>query len=629
MKAIKYVALTGIICMLLAPWAYGKETVKGNVNDFLKYLEKNKKSLEYKGYTTSAQGEEVEVKVDCTAATQKKLLEVIDKFATLKYHLEMTSPDSILFFATFAKVVEEAAPAPEALPVAPQPQPCPKKMEVQAGKIVGETFLEYAYYEGKAQPAHDAEITAALAGTVVEVMTAVGADILQGQVIATLATEELEKEIQAAEKSVTDWETTLNRRRNWKERSPQAEKAAETKLEEARALLQAKKEQLANATIVSPLNGRVEAVMIEKGASILSGTLVAKVADISLIELQLPTDAAGRLSDGQEIAVTFKEIAGEFKGLVRKSDEKAAIVIENPENKIATGMTGQYRILVQEHPGAVVLPSEQILTDDTGSYVYIRSGKRAKKAYVVGGAAEQGRTLIVSGLMVGQEVLSGDPKCIKDGKKIKVVTTFTAPKPAKLPEAKKEKKEKFEAPGKQPYSLKSRFRIGVTVANFAIKDEMLGIFYKERKNLPGFDLSFNAIQNFELWASYKNYSDTSETSYLENPTELKITPLSVGIRYRIGKWSRFEPFVGIGADIYSYRETYEAGLPAPFNTEFKSNASGFFVQGGTYIEIVKLAFAQVFVKYNMVKDTGLTLPNNKTEFDLSGLEYGLGIGIRF
>ena len=85
--------------------------------------------------------------------------------------------------------------------------------------------------------------------------------------------------------------------------------------------------------------------------------------------------------------------------------------------------------------------------------------------------------------------------------------------------------------------------------------------------------------------------------------------------------------MGAGVEIYSYSEKVE-GTDLP---ETSGNAFGFHVQGGTYIRIFKQVLSgKLFYRYNSVKKT-LTeaLPDETSELDLGGSEFGVGLVFRF
>ncbi len=183
-----------------------------------------------------------------------------------------------------------------------------------------------------------------------------------------------------------------------------------------------------------------------------------------------------------------------------------------------------------------------------------------------------------------------------------------------------------------PEPSQPRFRVGVYFEGYMINDKNLKDFFKHsQRNLPGFEASVHAAYNIDVWASYRIYRDETKTTFFEKLDKFRINAASVGVLYRPLRWKLLEPFVGAGLNMYSYKETVEAGSDV---AGASGNAMGFHVQTGTYIDIYKtgkvLFAGKVFYRYNGVKKTlAETLPDGSTSMDLGGHEFGAGIVVAF
>jgi outer membrane protein W len=284
------------------------------------------------------------------------------------------------------------------------------------------------------------------------------------------------------------------------------------------------------------------------------------------------------------------------------------------------------------------------LHDSLGDFVYVAEKTKAKKLYVTLGKSRAGQTMVLNGLAVDTPLVISGFECLADGKKIRIVNQEELAKEkaealAKLKEKKGTVEEKKVAEPKVKTETtaktnkiaqidKSRFRVGLTFGLFTINDKNLKAFYpKTSKILPGIELSVHTLHNIDVWASYKSYTTDGKTTQFKNPTQFKVAPLSIGLRYRILKARFAEPFVGAGLNFYSYKET----ISGETNLEgTKGNATGLHFQGGSYFHIKRFFLGEFFLKYNMVPKTlPDLLPDGTDKLDLSGLEIGIGIGVKF
>jgi len=172
-----------------------------------------------------------------------------------------------------------------------------------------------------------------------------------------------------------------------------------------------------------------------------------------------------------------------------------------------------------------------------------------------------------------------------------------------------------------------RFRIGICFEGSQLNDENLTTFFRHsQKNRFSYEASVHVIYNIDFWACYRLYTDETETTYYGQEDKFRLNQTSLGIVYRPVVWKILEPFVGAGIEIYSYSE--EVGGAELQDTS--GNATGFHIQGGTYINFFKFLAGKVFIRLNSVKENlAEALPDGGTKLDLGGKEFGVGLVFRF
>jgi hypothetical protein len=185
-----------------------------------------------------------------------------------------------------------------------------------------------------------------------------------------------------------------------------------------------------------------------------------------------------------------------------------------------------------------------------------------------------------------------------------------------------------QAPARAEKPSQARFRLGAYYEGWTLNDKNLTSFFgHSQRNIGGFEASIHTVFNIDVWVSYRKYSDETRTPVYSNTDKFEMTATSIGLIYRPLVWKILEPFVGAGAEIYSYSETILGETELRPTT---GSASGIHAQAGVYINATRFLSGKLFVRLNRVKDAlGQPLPDGPSEFDLGGKEFGLGLIFRF
>jgi membrane fusion protein (multidrug efflux system) len=522
---------------------------------------------------------------------------------------------------------------------------CPKKISVLVETVKTGVFMDYQYFSGQGK-AEIVAVTSPVAGVLSEVRVSEGSlvDVNQELVLLNAG---ISEEIKKLAADVIKAKKILAARQGWKVRDEKAEQAATRDYQKALDLLNEKKAQ-ADMVIKAPVAGIVHLVLAAK-SELAAGTLLLEISDPKQIVFQIP------LADGDKGMLTIGDkFSGKGEGLPKEveaevvalGDAQATFRVDNNENQAKEGVYYIFKKLTGEHTDVVVIPSQAVQKDSLGDFVYVVEKKKAKKLYVTIGAGGEGRTMIEKGLAVGSELIVSGFDCISDGKSIRVVNQEELAK--ERAEARARLKAEQEKPVAQPeikvvappieekpsVAVESRFRAGLTLGRFPVNDENYRLVYPNWfRNIPGIEISVQAMPKTDVYASAKLYVDKEQTSYFGYPIKFQIIPLSLGLRYRILKWKFVEPFVGAGLNLYLYTETI-SGETDLANTS--DSAMGFYFFAGSYFDIIPLKKSSIFllgeffVKYNIIKKTlAEALPDGTDTFDLGGIEMGIGLGVRF
>jgi membrane fusion protein, multidrug efflux system len=514
---------------------------------------------------------------------------------------------------------------------------CPQKVAVLLETVKTGVFLEYQFSgQGKAEIV---AVKSPVSGLLSEIKVSEGSLVDAGQELVVLnagTDDEIKKLTAEAAKA----KKVLTARQNMKVKNEKSIQAAAKDYQKALDLLNNKKAQ-AIQIVKAPLAGIVHLVMAA-GSETIADAVLLEISNPRqmLFPISLTASDKGLLSVGDKFIATTEGLDAEVAAEVfAVSENQAVFGVDNSENKVKEGVVFIFKKPEAVHVDAIVIPTSAIQHDSLGDFVYVAEKKKASKLYVTLGKGREGKTMILQGLDADMQLIVSGFDCLSDGKKIRIVNLEELAKEKAVAQAKLEVSKVTEHEVKAEKKAKtvaiaqtddSRFRIGFLFERFTINDTNLRAFYLDWfRHIPGIELSIHTMYNVDFWASGKIFTNEQTTTYYANPIKFKLTPISVGLRYRFPKWNFLEPFVGAGLNFYSYSETIEGETDLE-NT--KDSATGFHFQGGTYFHVngIRFLLGELFLKYNIVKKTLLDLlPDGTDQLDLGGLEIGIGLVVKF
>ncbi len=143
------------------------------------------------------------------------------------------------------------------------------------------------------------------------------------------------------------------------------------------------------APVESPLKGIIGRVYVDIGQNVNTQTPIALVVNIVQVKINLdiPQNYLPKVSLGQEAEIKIDAYPQEtFIGKVTKIspvvslENRAApieITLDNPEQRLKSGMFAKVSLIIEKHPSAVVILKEAILGKDPDNYVYLIQGNKA------------------------------------------------------------------------------------------------------------------------------------------------------------------------------------------------------------------------------------------------------------
>lgn len=206
-------------------------------------------------------------------------------------------------------------------------------------------------------------------------------------------------------------------------------------LEQAQAGLMLAQTQLSHCTITSPISGVVGSVNLSLGDTASPTSPAATVSDTSLLEIEtlVSESEVSYIQTGAVVNVLVKAAAEKpFQGRVdsvsivpdpMKRNYTVKVVLDNPDNKIKSGMFAEVVISTVSKDDAVSVPLAAVVPRSGRQIVYtVDSKNRAREIDVETGLRDNNYVEIVSGLKAGEQVITKGNTLVNNGTLVRVVS---------------------------------------------------------------------------------------------------------------------------------------------------------------------------------------------------------------
>lgn len=309
---------------------------------------------------------------------------------------------------------------------------------VEVKNLKPQVFQHFVRLSASVSSKENVVLSAEGNGRVVSVNAKEGDKVTKGQTILRLESDFIEGQLKEAEAAYKLAKTTYERRaRLWKDsigseieflNSETNYRAAENRLKQVNA-------QYENTFVKAPVTGTLDLIRVNKGEFVGAGTPVARVVDLSNLELEtdLSESYLKAVKVGDSVQVSIPSL-----GLKQMETVVFASQFINPENRsftikvglennnalIKPNLLAEIRLKDYENTDALVLPNMAVLKDLKGDYVYLavdeEGQKVARKRYVKLGRSFGEQAEIVEGLETGLSVIVVGASSVTEGQQIDI-----------------------------------------------------------------------------------------------------------------------------------------------------------------------------------------------------------------
>lgn len=304
--------------------------------------------------------------------------------------------------------------------------------DVSTFDVTESSFKNYLEVQGKIDAEENIQVNPEAQGVVTSVFVKVGQNVSKGQVLAQIDDKVLRQNITELQTQLTLATSLFNRQKNLWDQKIGTEVQyinAKTQKEAAENRISTLRSQISMYKIKSPISGTVDAMDLKVGESVAPGMSGIRVINASKLKAkaQVAETYAGRVNQGDEVNVIFPDLPDSLRTKINfasKTIDPASrsfeIQINLPSNKkYRPNMLAVLKIVDYQNAKAIVIPVSAIQKSESGDFVFVSVNKVAKKAPVKLGKTYEGKVEILSGLKVGDKLITAGAQNLNEDDTVK------------------------------------------------------------------------------------------------------------------------------------------------------------------------------------------------------------------
>lgn len=202
--------------------------------------------------------------------------------------------------------------------------------------------------------------------------------------------------------------------------------SAKAQMDSAKAGLDLAKHQLENATVTSPIDGKVSVSNINAGELTPTQTpsMILVNENSVNVEIKVTETNINDVSVGMPAKISVPSTGLTYDGTIAtvspSADEKTGmfdvkIAIESPDESLKVGMITDVNLIDSNEDNFVLVPTECVLEEDGSSYLYVIDGDKLAKRKVTVGEIKNQYLEIKEGISEEDQIVINGSSNMKDG----------------------------------------------------------------------------------------------------------------------------------------------------------------------------------------------------------------------
>lgn len=307
-------------------------------------------------------------------------------------------------------------------------------VETLAPLDLAETFTLPATLEAW----EDLLLAAEIAGPVRVVERREGDRVLKGEVILRIDPEARKADLDRARAEFDVQRSQFERMTRLRDEqivSPQEFDDARRNFEVARATLRSAEVALGKSVLISPVDGIIDRLLVDRGEFVSEGTPVAEVVQVDRLQavVEVPEKDVHFLRVGDQVEVIPARLVGEsgatrvgelnylaFKADPTTRTYRAKVAVDNADGTLRPGMILRVRFLRQSFPRALAVPLYALLERGGQTLAFVEEQGVARRRVISTGSIIGDRVVVLEGLSAGERLIVRGQHLLEDGSTVAV-----------------------------------------------------------------------------------------------------------------------------------------------------------------------------------------------------------------
>lgn len=208
--------------------------------------------------------------------------------------------------------------------------------------------------------------------------------------------------------------------------------SAKAQMDSAKAALDIATNQLENATVTAPIDGKISAKNISVGELTSTQTpsiIIENEATLNVV-IKVTETNINAVTVGMSAKISVPSTGLSYDGTVAtispSADEKTGMFdvkvnINSPDDKIKVGMVANITLANSNEDNTLLVPNESVLSEDGNSYVYVINGDKLSKHTVTIGQSKNQYVEIKDGISINDQVVVKGSANMKDNGQFNIV----------------------------------------------------------------------------------------------------------------------------------------------------------------------------------------------------------------
>lgn len=300
--------------------------------------------------------------------------------------------------------------------------------------VTPEKFTDNLSLSGTLEANEQVEIRSEISGVVEAINFDEGARVSKGQVLLRVNDSELRAQLSRVTTAQQLASENEHRAKQLLERqaiSQEEYDIASADYKSAKAQSQLISAQLDKATIRAPFSGTIGLRNISKGSYVTPTTPIATLVNLDKLKItfSIPEKYANRMKVDNKLTFTVSGSKDTYQAKIYAVEPKIDLstrtlkvraIANNPERTLYPGMFANVNLPLETVDDAIMVPTEALIPIQNGKVIFVLRDGKAVQVEVETGARTAKDARVISGLKVGDTILTTGVMALKDGAPVNV-----------------------------------------------------------------------------------------------------------------------------------------------------------------------------------------------------------------